>query len=179
MADIIITRKLAIFGIGLIGNLFILLILYALFSQLLVDFVIGNISNQVVLGLIILGLMMISLIISIPISLWITNDVKRRVIYKSMLVSFIGTFIILYILSYVSLFYLYPDVFSEVEGLFILLIFPQVIMNFSIYVLSHPFYLVIIVGVIYFALYVVFLDFYYEAKITSNRQNNMDNPRYR
>ncbi len=164
---------------GVFGNLFILLILYALMSQIFLDFIIGNISNQIILGLIIFSLMFISIVLSLLISLWITNDVKLRAIYKAMVLSFFGTLIVLTFLSYFSLYALYPDVFNEISGIEVLWVFPQVIMTFSIYVLSHPFYIVIIVSIIYFAFYIFLLEYFYEPKIINLQYDKTNNPRYR
>lgn len=159
-----IKKILSIIGLGFISSLLVLLILEVVFAQVLVDFIISNVDNQLILSLIVLGLLLFTFIVSIVIGFLVSSEIKKIVIIKASIMAFIINFIIINIISYVSMWIFYPEVFSEVSGLEVFLIFPQVILYFSMYMLSHPFYLFILSSLIYFIVYVIFLEQYYEQK---------------
>lgn len=165
-----IKQKITILGVGFLASLLLLLIIYVMFAQVIVDFLINSIDNQIILSLIILGLLMLSFVISLIVGFLITDDIRKTSILKASIMSFLVNFIIILVISYVSLIIFYPNVFSEVSGLEIILIFPQVIIYFSIYILIHPFYLFIISSFVYFIIFIIFLEIYYESKALRKKE---------
>lgn len=159
-----IKQKITILGVGFLASLLLLLIIYVLFAQVIVDYLINSLDNLIILSLIILGLLMLSFIISLVVGFLITDNIKETSVLKASVMSFLVNFFLIVIISYISMFIFYPNVFSEVSGLETLLIFPQVIIYFSIYILSHPFYLFIVSSFVYFIIFIIFLEIYHERK---------------
>lgn len=162
MDNITIRQKLNIFAIGFISSLLILLMFYVLFAQVISDFVIGQLEGMSILFIIMMSLLLLTLFSSVIISFFMVKDIKRVSIAKASVMSLIVTLFVIIILSYVSLFILYPDIFRELENIGIILVFPQVILYFGVYVLNEIYALFILTLVIYFIVYIMFLEVFYE-----------------
>lgn len=162
MSNIPIRKKINIFMIGLVSSLLFLLMFYVLFAQILVDFVIGNLEDNTVLYIIILGLLLITFFMSIITGFFIVKDVQGSSVIKASIMSIILTLFVMIIVSYGALFILYPEVFRNLQDLEIILVFPQVFLTFGIYVLGEIYVLFILVLIIYFLLFVIFLDIFYK-----------------
>lgn len=157
-------QKVSIVGIGFISSLLILLIIYVLFARVIVDFIMNNIAETLILGVIVFGLLLLSFIISITIGFLITDEIRRDTVIMASMMSLLTLFTIILIVSYTSMAILYPGIYSKTRGPEAILIFPQVILYFSIYVLDHPFYLFIISSFVYFIIFTLYLESYYQRK---------------
>ena len=155
-------KKINIFMIGFVASLMFLLMFYVLFAQILSDFVIGNVEDNSVLFAIILGLLLITFFVSIIVGGMIIKGIKQTSIIKASIMSILLTLFIIIIISYIGLFVLFPQVFRELQDIEIILIFPQVIVYFGIYVLGQVYALFILTLIIYFLLFVSFLDVFYQ-----------------
>lgn len=153
-----------IFGIGLLASMLILLVLYALLAQVISDYLVDNIDNYLLLSIIILGLLLLSLVVSTLTTILIVSDVKERSILRSASMSYITTFLITCLISYLAIYIKYPSVFYHINGPEMILNFSQVIVYFSIYCLPHPFYITIVNQVIFLSCFIIYLESYYEEK---------------
>lgn len=171
MNEIPFFKKVNIFSIGLISSLLLLLMFYTMFAQLLVDFVIGELESNTVLFAIIIGLLLITSLVSITVGSLMIEDVKETVVIKASIMSLLLTFFVVFIVSYVSLIVLYPEIFLNVEGFEVILIFPQVIVYFGIYVLDQVYYLFILFSIIYFIFFVIFIELFFEPMLRKYEPN--------
>lgn len=153
-----------IIGIGYISTILILLMIETLYAQILTDFIIGFISNNTVLLIIILGLFVLSMIISIMVGFYITGDINRNSVIKSSLMSLLCTLFFLFIVSNIFMFLNYKNVYSKISGFEILLIFPQILVYFGIYILNDVFNLFLFSISVYYVFFVIFLKLFYEVK---------------
>jgi len=154
--------KIAVLNVILTVLFFI--IVEALFAQFTVDLILQYFDSQFILMFIILGLDLIVLIVSIVVSLLITEHITGESIYKAGIMAYFGSFLLILMVAYITLFLRYPEVFSETGGLEVLLIFPQVLVYFAIYILEVPILLFIYTSILYSILFIIFLSEYYEYK---------------
>ena len=140
------------------------LLAYTLFARVLVLTFFGE-ENHLSLLFIVTGLELIAFISSIFISLWQTDDLPEKIVLKTAFVTFVINLIIINILSYGSLFILYPGIFKNLSLIEIPLVFPTVLLYFSIYVLGHPIYLFILSIITYYLLFIIFLELYYPKEV--------------
>ncbi|MFX1237588.1 MAG: hypothetical protein ACFE8P_07690, partial [Promethearchaeota archaeon] len=159
-----INKILTVLVMGFLASLVALLILYALFARVVLDLLVNNLSNHGLLSVIILGLLLLSSVIALVVSLMIVDDVKESSILKSVFMSYVASFLVIALISYISVFIVYPEVFYHVNGFEMILEFSQVIVIFSVYMLPHPFYLTILNQIVYLLSFIVFLEAYYEKK---------------
>jgi hypothetical protein len=164
MGEIPVGKKLNIFLLGIVASLLLYFVFQTLFASVIVDVFLGTFENQFILFLIILGFETIALIISIPVSFWITDDIQRSSVYKAALFSYLFNVVFLIVISYISLLVLYPEVFSEVSGAEIILIFPTVLVYFSIYVLGLPIYFFILSIFTYYLFFIILIDRFYKYR---------------
>ncbi len=154
-----------ILGSGIGASLLVFLIIQVGFAQTLVDFVLDHISDDFTLSLIIFGLLSIAFIASIGTSILLTQFLSElSVLYASSL-AYYASFISLIIISYIFMFLKFRSVFSMVHGFEIMLIFPQVIITFGLYVLGNIIVLFIISMVLYYLFFILFLDKFYIVKV--------------
>ncbi len=162
--EISIKKKLNILGIGSISTLLILLMVETFFAQLISDFLIENISNNLILFIIILGLFLFTIIISSIIGYIITKDMTQKSVFKASIMSLGCLLLFLFIFSNGSLLIAYPNVYSKISGFEIVPIFPHVLVYFSIYILGDVFNLFILIIIVYYVFFIIFLEKLYEVK---------------
>lgn len=156
--NISLMKKLNIFGTGVLSTLLLLLMTETLFAQLVSDLLIGNINDNLVLLIIILGLFIFTIFISLIVGFYITKDIHRKAVFSASRLSFFGVLLFLFFLTNIFLFIFYPNVYSKVHGFEILPIFPQVLVYFGIYILDNIFYLFILIIVVYYMFFVILLE---------------------
>lgn len=156
-----------IFGVGIGISLLIFLIIQVGFAQLLTDIIINNINQQFTLFLIIFGLLFISFLSSIITSYLVTNYLSKISVLYASFMAIYGSLFILIIISYGTLLIYNPALFRNVHGFAMFLIFPQVIITFTIYFLENIIFLFIFSIVSYFALFILFLNDFYIIKINT------------
>jgi len=154
-----------ILGVGIGISLLIFLIIQVGFAQLLTDFVINNIDKQFTLSLIIFGLLFISFLSSIITGQLITKYLSKISVLYASVMAFFGSLFALIIISYVTLFWYNPELFRNVHGLALFLIFPQVIITFTIYYLGNIIFLFIFSIVSYYLFFIIFLNSFYIIEI--------------
>ena len=162
--DISIRRKINIIVIGCISTLLILLMIEVFFAQILTDIIIGNISDNLILLIIISGLFFFTIIISIVVGFFITGDITKMGVYKASLMSLGCLLLFLFIITNGSLLIFYKQVYSKIHGFQVLGISPQVLVYFSIYILEDVFNLFILTIIIYYLFFIIFLEKFYEVK---------------
>lgn len=161
MVKMTLKKKINIVGIGIIASILLFLLAYTLLAKILIlTFLSG--SNDLGLLLLVILLELIAFISSILISIWQTDDLPGTVIVKTAFVSFIINLMIIGILSYGTLLILYPEIFQELSILEYGLVYPTVLLYFSIYILGHPIYLFIYSIITYFVLFIIFLEIYHQ-----------------
>lgn len=154
-------EKGKIIFIGGFISLIITLLLWALFARIIDDLFLNLLEGNEILALIYFGLEIITIISSIIVGIYFTENTSKITVYKASFIAFFFTFIIILFLSYISLFLKYPGIFTELEGINIVFAFPSVMFNFSFYILRHVFGIFLLTIVIYFTLYITFLEKYY------------------
>lgn len=140
------------------------LMIYALFAQILTSSVIGTLDDMFILYMIIFGLQAISTIFSIFVSIWLTERMSRATIFKASLMAYITNLLFIILLSYISLAIVHPEVYDNINGATIILIFPQIIVYFSIYILGHPIFLFILNTITYFIFFIIFIEVFYDIR---------------
>jgi len=151
-------------GIGIISTLLILLLIETLFAQIITNFLIGHVSDNAMLLIITMGLFIFTIIISIIVGFFITGDINIISVLKSSLLAFVCTLVSLFIISNLFLLVCHKDLYSEVSGFEIILIFPQVLVYFGIFILQNIFYLFILEIVIYYVFFVMFLELLFKER---------------
>jgi len=162
--NISIKRMISIIGIGSISTLLILLMLEVAFAQVLTNTLIGNISDNLILLIIILGLFLLTIIIAFVVGYFVSQDIALKSVRNASIMSLGCLFLFLFIVANGSLFILHRSVYSKVSGFEILWIFPQVLVYFSIYVLGDVFSLFILEIIVYYCFFIVFLEKLYQVK---------------
>ena len=160
-----IKQKISIIGLGSISTLLILLMTEVLFAQILVSTLIGNISDNLMLLIIILGLFLFTIIIAFVVGYFISQDIALKSVRNASIMSLACLISFLFVVSNVSLFILHRNVYSKIYGFEIIWVFPQVLVYFSIYVLSDVFNLFILTIVVYYLFFVFFLEKLYKKKV--------------
>lgn len=165
MKKLTMQKKINIVGIGIIASILLFLVAYAVFARTLVITFFED-GNNIGLLFLVISLELITFLSSLFISLWQTDDLPDKLALKIAGVSFGVNLIVLCVLSYGTLLILYPEIFENLEFYEYPLVFPTVLLDFSIYVLGHPIYLFILSIIMYYLLFFIFIEYYYskEAK---------------
>jgi hypothetical protein len=173
MQEIETEDKVRIFILGLFVSLLVILMLWAFWSRVLNDFALDLLAGNDILLLIILGLLGISLFASTIVGIMLTEDMSRRSVFNASLVALVFSFVIVIIVSYGFVLVLYPVAFSELVGIEVVLAFPSVIAYFSLYVLNNVFTIYILTMVIYYSLFIVFLESFYDYSPRYNKGDDI------
>lgn len=173
MQEIETETKVRIFILGLFVSLLVVLMLWAFLARVINDFALDLLAGNDVLLLIILALLGISLLASTVVGITLTEDMSRSSVFNASLVALFFTFAIVIITSYGFVLVLYPVAFSELVGIAVVLAFPSVIAYFSIYVLNDVFTIYIFTIVVYYALFIVFLENFYEYSPRYDKNDNV------
>ena len=163
--DISFTSKISIIGLGSISTLLILLMLEVFFAQILTNTLIGNISDNLMLLIIIIGLFLMTIIIAFIVGYFVAGDIRLKSVRNASFLSLAGLFSFLFVVCNGLLYLNYKDIYSHIYGFEILWIFPQVLVYFSIYILEDVFSLFVIIIIIYYAFFVIFLEKLYIKKV--------------
>lgn len=163
--DISLKQKVSIIGLGSISTLLILLMAEVLMAQIITDTILNNISDNLMLLIIIIGLFLLTIVIAFIVGYFISQDITLKSVRNASIMSVACLFLFLFIVSNGSLFVLYRNVYSKIYGFEIIWIFPQVLVYFSIYVLNDVFNLFILTIVVYYVFFVFFLEKLYQLKV--------------
>lgn len=174
MSNVRISNMINIFIVGIMSSILITMMLYLLLAQIINSTVIGVLDDLSILYLLIFGLEIIALICSIIVSFWIADNIKGSSVYRASILAFLCNLVSLLIISYGSLYLKYPEIFSELNGPEIFLVFPQVIVYFGIYILGHPIFIFIFSNIVYFLFFVVFLNQFYAIERKYNNKYNYE-----
>lgn len=162
MGEIDIKTKLNVIGVGILSSMLTFFIIYTLSARALTLTILDSLENDTTLLLfIILSLEFIAFISSISVSFLLTDNIPEKYVIASSLVAYLCNLALLVGISYASLFLLYPEIFQGLSGIEILIVFPTVLIYFSIFVLGHPIYLIILSIVSYYVFFIVFLERFY------------------
>jgi len=163
--NISLKQKISIVGLGSISTLLILLMIEVMFAQFLTYTLIGNISDNLMLLIIILGLLLFTVIIAFIVGYSITGDIKLKSVRNASIMSLMCLFLFLFVVANVSLFIFYRYVYQNIHGFEILWVFPKVLVYFSIYILEDVFNLFLLIIFMYYAFFVTFLEKLYQLKV--------------
>lgn len=154
-----ISRIVASGVMSIIISFIIFLMLQTFLAQILVDYVLQQISSNsylIIMVILMVGLT-IFMSISIIISVLIATQIKRTAVLKS---SFFALFLNLFIwfsISFLSLFYYYPNIFNNIRGWELLTVFPILLMYYSVYVLNNVTYIWFYIDISYGIIFMIFL----------------------
>lgn len=165
MGKISITVKLNIVIIGIIASLLFFFMAEVLLAEFFLNFVIDNYEDRIVLSSLILSLFLLSFVTSIIIGILVADRINRIIILKASIMAFVSTLIVIITLSYTLMFWLHPEIFSEVSGLEIIFILPQIIIYFAIYILGNVFFLFMLAQILYFIKFIIFLEKFYIRRL--------------
>ena len=175
MGNVSLSEKLNIFVVGMLASILMYFVFQTLFASVIVDLFLGNFDDEFILLLIILGFELVALIVSVFVSVLVAEDIKRSSVIKAASFAYLFNLVFLITISYLFLFILYPEVFSEVSGLEIILIFPTVMMDFAIYVLGHPAYFFIFSIVSYYVFFIILIDRFYKYRSVYQKKKKIEN----
>lgn len=156
--NIDLKQKISIVGLGSVSTLLILLMTEVLFAQILTDTILGAINDNLMLLIIIIGLFLFTIIIAFIVGFLVIQDIALKSVRNASIMSLACLVLFLFVISNVSLFILYRDVYSQIYGFEILIVFPQVLVLFSIYVLNDVFNLFLLQIIVYYVFFVIFLE---------------------
>jgi len=154
---------------GILVSFLMFLMVEVLFAHFINSLLLDVLEDGLLLMLIILGLELIIMVLSILVGVMVAQNVSRLSVLKASLMSFICNMLFIVMLSYFSLFLMYPEVFSEVSGLEIIFILPQVIVYYSLYILNNVLSLLILSVISYYIIFIVFLNQFHEYSSYNNR----------
>ena len=157
MGRLELKEKLNILIVGILVSVLFFFMIEVLFAFVIKNTVMGVMDNGFVLILIIIGLELLIFPIGVLVGIMMTKQIKVNSVLKASLMAFICNLLFLIFVSYISLFIAYPVVFSEVSGAEIILIVPQVIVYFGIYILNNVILMFIFSIISYFVFYILFL----------------------
>ncbi len=163
--NISIKQKISIVGLGSVSTLLILLMIEVMFAQILTDTLIGNINDNLMLLIIILGLFLLTIVIAFIVGYFITQDIALKSVRNASIMSLMCLLLFLFIVSNGSLFIFYGNVYQNIFGFEIIWIFPQVLVYFSIYILGDVFNLFLLQIIVYYVFFVIFLEKLYQLKV--------------
>jgi len=166
-------QKISIVGLGSISTLLILLMTEVAFAQFLTNTLIGNINDNLMLLIIILGLFLLTIVIAFIVGYFITEDIVLKSVVKASIMSLLCLVLFLFVVANGSLFILYRDVYSRIYGFEIIWVFPQVLVLFSIYVLDDVFNLFLLEIIIYYCFFIFFLEKLYVKRYRFNNLNSL------
>lgn len=158
-------RMISIIGLGSVSTLMILLMVEVLMAQIIVNTILNNISDNLMIFIIIFTLFLLTILISIIVGYVITKDVRIKSVRNASLLGLGCLILFLFAISNITLYIYYSDIYDNIYGLDILWVFPQVLVNFSIYILNDVFNLFILTIVVYYIFFVFFLEKLHEIKI--------------
>lgn len=162
--EISLKKKISIVGLGSVSTLFILLMVEVMFAQFLTNTLIGNISDNLMLLIIILGLFLFTIIIAFIVGYFITGDIKLKSVRNASIMSLGCLLLFLFAVANGSLFIFYRNVYQNIFGFEIIWIFPQVLVYFSIYILGDVFNLFLLQIIVYYVFFVIFLEKLYQLR---------------
>jgi len=150
--------------LNVILTILFFIILEVLFAQFTIDLIMVYFEQDFILLFIILGLDLVILTLSIIVSIMLTEHVEKKGIYKAGIMAYFSSFLFMLLMGYITLYLRYPQIFNEVTGIEILLIFPQIIVYFTLYILQIPILFFILTSIVYSIFFIIFLTEYYEYK---------------
>ena len=162
--NISLKQKISIIGLGSISTLLILLMLEVAFAQFLTNTLIGNINDNVMLLVIIVGLLIFTMIIAFIVGFFVTQDIALKSVRNASIMSLLCLVFMLFAMCNIVLYLNYREIYDNVIGFEIFWVFPQVLVYFSIYILGDVFSLFILEIIIYYLFFVFFLDKLYISK---------------
>ncbi len=154
-------------SLGAFFSVMIFFMIEVFYAQVLLDYVITNLDDSNAyfnILLIFLGGEFIAILSSILTSLLIITNVKRISIYKAILLSFVINLVLWFAISFLSIFFLYPEVLENIMGYEIIIISPILAIYFGVYVLNDITLVWIFTQITYFILLGIFLIRFYEPK---------------
>lgn len=163
--EISLKKKISIVGLGSISTLLILLMTEVMFAQFLTNTLIGNINDNLMLLIVIIGLFLLTIVIAFIVGYFITQDIALKSVRNASFMSLGCLLLFLFVVSNIPLFIYYGYIYQNIFGFEILWIFPQVLVYFSIYVLGDVFNLFLLQIVVYYLFFVLFLEKLYQIKV--------------
>lgn len=164
MEKISVKEKVKIFIGGALFSLLVVLFLWALLARIIYDLAVkpATLSNNMILFLIIMCLLLISFIASILISFRLVDDISKYTLLRSATVSYITSLAIIIALSYLYFLIFHLDLILATDPPWLIaFIFPSLIVNFSLYAFDIPFMIVIITIVFYYIFFIIFIERFY------------------
>lgn len=158
-------QKISVVGLGSVSTLLILLMTEVMFAQFLTNTLIGNINDNLMLLIIILGLFLLTIVIAFIVGYFISQDIALKSVRNASIMSLMCLLLFLFVVANGSLFIFYRDVYQNIFGFEIIWIFPQVLVYFSIYILGDVFNLFLLQIIIYYVFFVIFLEKLYQLKV--------------
>ncbi len=163
--NISIKQKASIVGLGSVSTLLVLLMTEVFFAQLLTNFLINNIGDNLMLLIIIIGLVLLTIVVAFIVGYFVTGDIALKSVRNASILSLACLFLFLFVVCNGFLYWVYPHVYNQIYSFEILIIFPQVLVYFSIYILDSIFSLFVMIIVVYYVLFVFFLEKLYIEKV--------------
>jgi hypothetical protein len=151
--------------VGLLSSSLIFFLIYIIIMRVntltIFDLLNDSAKLMFIYTILILTIVGTSLLITVLLSeLLNRKKIDMKYFIPSLAGSLIMSFVIIGFVAYGSLYVFYPKFFYGLEGIELLLVFPSVLINFSNFILNHPFGVIIMLLVIYHLLLLLFLEFF-------------------
>lgn len=146
--------------IGFIGmiNSILFLLIELLWSEIIREIFLLNEDQNYLLILIILGGFLISTLLSIGASFLGSQQIKdKKIVWIANLLTFILNFLIWVIVCRIVVVQKYPGILDNLSGIQKMIIFPKLMMIFSVYILPNLTLLWLIAGWTHAIIYVIML----------------------
>ena len=144
---------------GLFSTL-IFLMIEVIFAQMVLDYVLPLTQDSGMyfnVFLIFIGGEMIALTISIIIPFIMRRKLPKSLILKASLLGFLVNLVFWIILSFMLLFFLYPEIFKNIVGYEIIFITPVLVVYLGIYVFNDVTFIWFLSQITYFLFFALFL----------------------
>lgn len=152
-------RIIASVILGSIVSIIIFFMLQVVYAQIIVDFILEQLGEDAYMNilLILIGGEMIAIITSIVISIITVKQIKKTAVLTAAALAFISNLFLWFVISFVTMFTLYPEIFVNVEWYEIPAITPTLIMYFGIYVLNSVTMIWLVTQITYFILFAFYI----------------------
>lgn len=166
------TRMLMTLVMGALFSILAWFMVQTLYAQILLDYVIGSFGDDAYLNILFIFLIgeLIAFGLSIIISFLVIQDIKRVALIQACILGFISNLLFWFMFSFLTIFILYPEVFSNIIGYEILIISPIIVMYFGIYVLNDITRIWLLTQISYWIFFGLFLVLFSNQKRIKKRK---------
>jgi hypothetical protein len=162
MTKLTLKAKINIFGTGLLATAASFFLIYILLSRTLSLTIINPETEQPeLLFPLLFSMVLIAIVSSILLSQWQVKGVDESIVILSAILSAVFMLLILLFAAYISVLSRFPSYLETFFGLELFPgLIPTIIIDFSIFILPHPIFLILFILLIYYISFIIFLSYF-------------------